>query len=273
MFETTTWTKYQYRHNKTSYNVPQEQNDTAWPPKFYISDRGLFGKCWSVDIPYIANKKIHSFGILFQSDIFPNGIRPQSYGFGVVLHYPLQLSRADFGTYEWKSHDKDHPSQYTMRFKIENTMVLRRRNKASIPCNDKWKEDDDMIFERILNKVSCVPSYRKSPKTVLPNCTTKEEYKDIFNLAVNLKSSTEHPPPCQQIEKIIYIFDEFDWLVDNWIVDGTNETEDVFEVLLEFLDETYMEIEQAKAYDGQSLVGNAGGYIGLFLGYRYVGEV
>ena len=30
---------------------------------------------------------------------------------------------------------------------------------------------------------------------------------------------------------------------------------------------TYMEIRHEKAYDMQSLVGNAGGYVGLFLGY------
>ena len=29
----------------------------------------------------------------------------------------------------------------------------------------------------------------------------------------------------------------------------------------------YKEIEQVRAYDVQSLVGNVGGYIGLFLGY------
>ena len=103
--------------------------------------------------------------------------------------------------------------------------------------------------------------------------------KEIFNSAIVIKTSTDHPPPCQQIEKIIYFFDEFSWLVDNWISlptesqslgNGTPPEEDdrMFEVLLNFLDGTYMEIQHAKAYDGWSLVGNAGGYIGLFLGYR-----
>ena len=46
--------------------------------------------------------------------------------------------------------------------------------------------------------------------------------------------------------------------------------DDVFEVLLDFQGSTYMEITQIRAYDGQSLVGNAGGYIGLFLGVALV---
>ena len=277
MFETTSWNAYQYRHNINQADKKiQEQNKTGWPPNFYISERGLFGKCWSVDIPYIPGKTIHSFGVIFRSDIFPNGIRPQNYGFGIILHYPHQLSRADFGTYEWKSQAKDAPAQYTMRFKIENTLVLKRRNKVKVPCNRNWKYDDDTIYTKIFMQAACKPSYWKNKDfTGLKNCTTKEEMKQIFNSAVNIKTSPDHPAPCQQIEKIIYFFDEFSWLVDNWISTPENETnelnnrtERIFEVLLNFLDGTYMEIQHAKAYDGWSLVGNAGGYIGLFLGYR-----
>ena len=276
MFETTTWKTYHYRHNITksksgTRSGGKENNKMrGWPPNFYISERGLFGKCWSIDIPYIPGKTIHSFGIIYRSDIFPNGIRPQNYGFGIILHYPHQLSRADFGTYEWKSQGKDPPNQYTMRFRIENTLVLKRRNKASVPCNEDWKHDDDIIYQNIFTQAGCRPSYWKSKdlQTRLKNCTTKEELNGIFNAAVNIKTSSQHPPPCNQIEKIIYFFDEFNWLVDNWISEATNETEGMFEILLNFLDGTYMEIQHVKAYDGWSLVGNAGGYIGLFLGYR-----
>jgi len=70
------------------------------------------------------------------------------------------------------------------------------------------------------------------------------------------------------MEKMIYIYDEFSWLVDDWILDSTNKSERSFEILLEFHDGTYMAIQQAKAYDTQSLLGNTGGYIGMFLGYR-----
>ena len=86
----------------------------------------------------------------------------------------------------------------------------------------------------------------------------------------NLKTSSRHPPPCQQIEKLIYTFRELNWLAHKWINDGTNNgTDKIFEILIELSDGTYMEITQTKSYDVQTLVGNTGGYIGLFLGYRY----
>ena len=269
MFETTTWTKFKYKHNPRW--VEPDLNTTGWPPNFYISERGLFGKCWSVDIPYMPKKTIHSFGIMYKTDLFPNNIRPQKYGFGIILHYPRQLSRADFGTYEWQSQEENPPDHYTMRYKIENTMVLKRRNKAKFPCNERWKEDDTIIYDRIFKRAQCKPPYWKigeDNSKDMKNCTSEQEVGEIFKEAINIKTSPFHPPPCQQLEKMIYIYDEFSWLVDDWILDGTNGTQKSFEILLEFFDGTYMAIQQAKAYDGQNLVGNAGGYIGLFLGYR-----
>ena len=44
------------------------------------------------------------------------------------------------------------------------------------------------------------------------------------------------------------------------------EYRDIFQIMLTFQGTTYMEITQIRAYDGQSLIGNAGGYVGLFLG-------
>ena len=207
--------------------------------------------------------------MLFRTNIFPEGIRYQHHNFGVIIHYPHQLWRADFGTYDWKSHEHNTPNQYTMRFKIENIIVLKRRNKGANPCNENWKHDDDIVSEIIINNVGCNPPYSKLKIKNLPNCTTKEQMKQIYRTSVEAKTSNPHPLPCQQIEKIIYTFEEFNWLMHSWINNGNNTEDKVFEILIDFLDGSYMEIEQAKSYDGQSLVGNAGGYLGLFLGYRY----
>ena len=92
-----------------------------------------------------------------------------------------------------------------------------------------------------------------------------------------VKSSPDHPPPCQEIEKIIFLYEELGWLVDDWIVNlvsnktmnSQNETKNMFELALNFNDGTYMEIQNAKSYNTWTLLGNAGGYVGLFLGYRY----
>ena len=279
MLETRNWKTYRYRHNITkptvSYDRKRKQvEETEWPPKFYVSERGFAGKCWSVDIPYIHGTSIHSFGIIFRSDIFPNSIRPQKNGFGIVFHYPNHLSRADIGTYEWKSHEVVAPNKFTMSFKIENMLVMKRRNKANVPCNENWKYEDNIIYTKIFMNSSCKPSFWKMKGfEMFKICSTKKQMKDIFSSAINIKTESDYPPPCQEIEKIIYTYDEFDWLVDNWIVnegnmDSSVNTEKIFEILFNFVDGTYMEIQHAKAYDEWYLIGNAGGFIGLFLGCR-----
>ena len=62
-----------------------------------------------------------------------------------------------------------------------------------------------------------------------------------------------------QIEKILYSYDKY---YESFTRDNATD----YEILLNFQGKTYMEIEQAKAYDFQSLIGNGGGYVGVFLG-------
>ena len=265
MFVVTDWEEYKYRHTTNSNTTPKP-NKSNWPPNFYVSMKGAFGKCWSVDIPYIFGKTINTFSIRFRGDVFLKGIRPQLNEFGVVVHYPHQLWTADFGTYEWKSQEAN---RYTMKFKIENIIVHKRRNKRTKPCNENWKNDDDTITTKIINTVGCNPPAAMRRVQTLPNCTTKEQMKDIYVMSVDARTISRHLPPCQQIEKVIFTYEEFNCLTHKWINDEINKTEKLFEILFEFLDGAYMEVKQTKHYDGQSLIGNAGGYIGLFLGYGY----
>ena len=61
--------------------------------------------------------------------------------------------------------------------------------------------------------------------------------------------------------------------VDEHNVDNHNsqpEALDWFKVRLWFRSNRFMEIKQIRAYNLQNLVGNGGGYIGLFLGYSIV---
>ena len=51
------------------------------------------------------------------------------------------------------------------------------------------------------------------------------------------------------------------------ILNFTENMSEFFVVSLDFQSPNYKEIKQIRAYNVQSLVGNSGGYIGLFLGY------
>ena len=77
---------------------------------------------------------------------------------------------------------------------------------------------------------------------------------------------TNYTHACRSVQKILYSYQESRWLEDyrqEWL----NEFDFIFEVVLEFQDGTYVEIQQIRAYSIEDLVGDIGGYLGLFLGF------
>ena len=80
----------------------------------------------------------------------------------------------------------------------------------------------------------------------------------------NVNISKWYPPPCQSIEKIDYHYEEVEIKEED---DTSLEESPWFRIVLLFHAQTYKEISQIKAYDSEMLVGNIGGYLGLFLGY------
>ena len=54
------------------------------------------------------------------------------------------------------------------------------------------------------------------------------------------------------------------------LIHDVNGLHDIIQVMITFQGETFMDITQNRAYDGQSLIGNAGGYVGLFLGVALI---
>lgn len=71
-----------------------------------------------------------------------------------------------------------------------------------------------------------------------------------------------YPLPCQSIESLTYDYSETKG-VDN------NE-QSRFMVIVHFPNLKYRQIAHVQEYDVESLVGNIGGYIGLFLGYSLI---
>ena len=84
----------------------------------------------------------------------------------------------------------------------------------------------------------------------------------------NELTATRHAVPCMSIQKFLYTYSEYETVqVTDWFA---NETESVFYILLEFPDNTYMEIQHVQDYGIQSAVGDIGGYIGMFLGLGFL---
>jgi hypothetical protein len=248
-----------------------------WIPKHYLSGSNPERQCWTFEMPILTDrKKIVRFGLIFNGTIFKDpanlGVRPAAKGFEVKLSYPKQESKAKVSKINWIE-DKGANGEgaaYTMKFDVQNMIVQKKRNKHEKKCIDNWKEYDEWNFKRKIKILGCQPSHwiLHNTKTILPNCVDAKDLKKAYELTLG-KHATD---PCQMVEKMAYSYHELDGMANNneYVEETDKVNENLFQVMIEFQGETFMKITQTRDYDLQSLVGNAGGYIGLFLGVALI---
>ena len=225
---------------------------------------GLLMKCYSTNIPVDS----HAIFLTISKQIFSMGRRPNTLGLAVMIHYKHQLlSSLDSVKNNWPDRKTKENVSFTMLFEIKGFEVIARRNTKKNPCNENWKQDDQLVLEKSMQKTKCRAPYQNW-NTNYPFCDTKEKVaKSHFHLHLR----DEYPPPCQHIEKVLYNFEEHDSEelssnLDSSISQITNPINDTFSVNIVLLTKKFKLITHKKAYDLQTLIGNCGGYIGLILG-------
>ena len=111
---------------------------------------------------------------------------------------------------------------------------------------------DQMLLDDHLKTVGCKAPYHRTNKS-MEMCDSKEKISEAnFDL-----SERERPiKPCTSSSTITFSYDEYE----------ANKNEpDWFHVILTYPNQ-YKEIKMVQAIDLQTVIGNAGGYVGLFLG-------
>ena len=256
------WVEYRFDKINAEFKPTVDSDLRSFVPRVYTSFRDIHEKCLSFDIPSNLDINVNTFELLFNTSIFPDGIRPEYSEFGVKIHYPNQLLTSRFAKYSWRKQTKNH-GHYTMDFKLQNIMVMNQRDKPNKPCNKNWRNDDRVIMRNVMNRIGCRPPHWKI-EINLPNCSKKEELKQFYYLDLS-----DQNPPCKGIQKVLYSYEDLDYLVNYWFDHSkeTNGNNTFFNIMIEFADPYFMEIKHVRSFSAQSLIGNAGGYVGLFTGY------
>ena len=230
---------------------------THWMPIFYSSLSLPEWKCWTFEIDPSEQNTITGFGLIMKSNIFKDSIRKPFGNFQITLSYPNQFIGANVQKYNWMPMNYD---QYRMEFEIENVVILRQRQKQNNPCNDDWKNNDELARKRFVEAMGCIPVFVNYSATV-PKCTNHAKYGSV----IKTHGYSSAGEPCRRVEKVMYSYNEYQ-MYSNVSSLGVSNTTKMFEIGLLFQGNTFMLIEQTKSYDYQALIGNAGGYVGLFLG-------
>ena len=251
---------------------------TSLPPGVempHVSYIGLYYnwilKCYSLRLPLNASV----FEIGFVHNIFPNNTLPSTYGFGVSFHYPNQFLKSyDNMRMTWVGQTNAYQKHKGMTLKINDFEVTIRRNTNKNKCNNDWLNDDQLVYETFLSQgKKCRPPYQIWNATY-PICDTAEKIsKANFRFG---RQRDKFEQPCQTAEKIVFEYQEMDlthvstnteYFRETGLDDYNNFLENgSFIISIQTLSNRFKVIQHVQKYDLQSLIGNSGGYIGLFLG-------
>ena len=230
-------TKFVASHDTLNYSMVK-------PPDIYVSARWYNKKCFTINMPFVENRRIYFMDIKIREYIFENGIHPRNQEFQISMHYPYQLMRSLLlARVNWESNVYTTDC-FRLKVRVGSMEVLKRRNKYQAPCNDDLEGHDNITLTRLIKYAGCAPSHWKS-ESELPKCNKRSQYRYIDRL---LQDVEEHLPPCTSIERLITTASGYDC---------SQEDRDL-RLTFYFQEPLYKEINVLRAYGFQSLVGNAG---------------
>ena len=223
-----------------------------------------FKKCFGFDLEPTIMDDVRRVKKVYTADIFHEyhgHTRPIDGSFSAILHYPNQfLLRAHTERLGWRRKSKRNESMF-MHFKMNMIEYLRRRSKRKKSCMPNENKFDTEIISKHIKFFGCRAVYDTSVSN-MPFCEGMENIrKSIFDGKKADLDQVEHP--CDSVLDITLEYDEFyDQFEKHGIV-----------IAITYPDRAKM-IQQSKEISFHSLVGNSGGYVGLFLGkYMYMDRI
>ena len=160
---------------------------------------------------------------------------------------------------------------------MTSTEVLNRRNKGGNPCLHHTNFDND-YKDRLMEEIGCVPPYWKTTRN-FSQCQSQTQMKMFAREAFkayngNMEDVRDIVQPCIELKKITYSHTDTEYESKSYkeyfpgLEPKYNESSTAF--FIDFSNSDFKEIKEVEAFGIESLVGNVGGYIGLFLGLSII---
>ena len=209
-----------------------------------------FMKCFTSTVKQETIRNIKSLWLYYNKTKLDNHLNSGSIYLLSNFYYPNQFALEINPMNRYKMNSNNN----AVTINIASLEILKRRNSHNRRCFDDLKSYDDLATQRFIAKAGCKPPYLSTFKNVA-FCTKIEDIKksklDFFEL-----EKQYHSKPCRRISKLLDKFYERK-TYQNWLRFGIEYPKEV------------KVISQSKEVDGHALIGNIGGYIGLFLGTKY----
>ena len=220
---------------------------------FKINYNGMmkkaFIKCFGVEIKKEFAKDVDYYLLIFDNEL--RSVIGEAQLAILSFNMPNQFVR-NFGNnkpFRWSSGHKDRMDM----LEVTSIELLKRRDKKQEHCMTEWMLYDKILEHNQIEKVGCRAPYQRSPMEI-PVCDSMEKIEKVLFDGQEL--ALEYEPPCQEMPTVEY---------NHGIVDADPNFGDKITIYVSYPDKWKI-ITQSQKVDVHTLIGNMGGYIGLFLG-------
>ena len=138
---------------------------------------------------------------------------------------------------------------------IDDLEFLKRRSTWNKRCTQTEKSFDELVLTKHVETVGCRPPYINL-QAPFPICNTQEKIREGVYEFKNVRSKY-YPKSCTRTSKIAFH--------QQGGAHSKDEVSDYWDLFIVYPEEVRL-ITQSKEVDVHTLIGNIGGYIGLFLG-------
>ena len=145
-------------------------------------------------------------------------------------------------------------------FEIYQTVVLKKRKNAKVPCNPDLENEDQKLLEAVMKHCGCRPLYWMSFMNIdLPICESVTRQDMITNLTSNMENVTSlYDPPCHEMMIVASA---------ERMLEMNPKDERRLTIQINYLNEMFLEIENGERFSAQGFLCRIGGFLGMFLGF------
>ena len=243
-----------------TWNSTQDHAKETFP--FRTTFRQAKTKCFSFDfsLDLIPNLKKNNKKALIRAFSFAlKSLTSLSLSLVYFVHYPNQLLRTSPLTVEHLKHAGVISGNLIKKqFWIDNLEVLRRRNTMNSPCFEDSKQWDQYVFSQMLDRTNCRPPQWSNEKLICQDNDSMQKLNIVHEN--NPDFIGQFTEPCDEVQSVSYNVEEFNRPQNTTLNTST-------EIMFLFKYGKYKDILHVRSFNVESLIGNMGGYIGLFLGF------
>ena len=263
LFKASEWSSQRGKRNLWDVPIPMIR---TLQTEFYV--------CVSKNVSYRRGaKQYFDYVALNSSKLYDAGLNVF-----IFIHQKGRLYR-QWNTIPYMINSDEKLKHGTFRvFDIGQVDILRKRENSKMPCDIDMMDEDEYILRQIILNAGCIPSYWENfaenvgLDQTTRICKSRHDYNTTNHQRSNALQMLDSPyttyrQPCTDMVALITAKDETGNEKDCPFFHSLyrkDNTSGVLHLQFNYQQNLYREIINTQAYTGESLLGQIGGFVGIY---------